>query len=320
MTWDICDSSRRKSKFSIHAKRLWLPSPVTAFQTAVNPVYGSPPEILSSERIPGAATAHRDGPTRILGSPSYAGSNDRNPQDLSSARSWRRGHGPPTVRRWCGRARLRRKEPLMGCRLRGSRSPGQSVVGRGVAGKKHVLKTELAEIADPHRIQDAVQVIALVLDHTGVEIRDGPVDAAPVCVEPCVAQLPEPRHQPPHPRDGEAAFPPVLQFVGKRFEHRDSPERYRGSPRRQGYRALRNPPKITTRSPTAICGAAMPAPCIARMVSSRSVTSACSSGVSKVSPRAPETGVADPPCGSLHELAWCSTRRSKMPRTRAMAS
>ena len=50
--------------------------------------------------------------------------------------------------------------------------------------KQGVGETEIAQVADPHRIQDAVQVIDLVLHHAGMETAHAAVDRPPVASNP----------------------------------------------------------------------------------------------------------------------------------------
>jgi hypothetical protein len=60
----------------------------------------------------------------------------------------------------------------------------RSLVDRRLIGKQHVVETEVAQIANTHGIKNAVQMVAFVLDNTGVEVAyrpekdDGTLDAA----------------------------------------------------------------------------------------------------------------------------------------------
>lgn len=54
--------------------------------------------------------------------------------------------------------------------------------------EQHFRETELAEVADAHRIQDALQVIALMLHHAGMEAVDGAVNLVALQVQALIAQ------------------------------------------------------------------------------------------------------------------------------------
>ena len=77
-------------------------------------------------------------------------------------------------------------------------------------GKQHVGEPEVAQVADAHRIQDAVQVVAFVLDDARVEAVDVALDAAAGRIEALVAQPREARHDAAEARHRQAAFPAVL--------------------------------------------------------------------------------------------------------------
>jgi hypothetical protein len=60
--------------------------------------------------------------------------------------------------------------------------------------KKLLDKTEAAEVPDPHRIENAVEVVAFVLHHARVETGDAAVDRPAESVETGITQLAPARH------------------------------------------------------------------------------------------------------------------------------
>src|SRR6185503_16881974 len=73
-----------------------------------------------------------------------------------------------------------------------------------------VLKTERRHVLDSLRIEDAVEVIALVLDDARVKAFDGTVDRSALLVEAAIAQSDIPRHETAHAGDAQAALPSLL--------------------------------------------------------------------------------------------------------------
>src|SRR5471030_1845305 len=72
---------------------------------------------------------------------------------------------------------------------------GGSVVVVGVeVGEHHFGETELREIGDAHRVQDAEQVVDLVLHHARVEAVDVAADRLLELVDALVAQTGPARH------------------------------------------------------------------------------------------------------------------------------
>ena len=65
---------------------------------------------------------------------------------------------------------------------------GSIVAGR-LPRKQHVLEAETGQVANAHRVQDAVEVIHLVLHDPGMETLDGAVDGCAMRIEALVAQL-----------------------------------------------------------------------------------------------------------------------------------
>ena len=71
---------------------------------------------------------------------------------------------------------------------------GYSVVAGVQAGKQHLGEAEAREVAHPHRVQLADQVVALVLHHAGVKAVGLARDRVAVGVETGVADAPVARH------------------------------------------------------------------------------------------------------------------------------
>ena len=63
-----------------------------------------------------------------------------------------------------------------------------SIVRERTVRKQDVGKAEAREIPHAHRVEDAVQMVAFVLDHAGVKAVHGPVDRGAARVGPLVAQ------------------------------------------------------------------------------------------------------------------------------------
>ena len=71
---------------------------------------------------------------------------------------------------------------------------------------------------DALRIENAVQVVALVLHDAGVEITDRPVDRPTQRVAPDIAQPSMARHEPTEPRNAQAAFPSRFALVAQELD------------------------------------------------------------------------------------------------------
>src|SRR4051812_28912939 len=86
--------------------------------------------------------------------------------------------------------------------------------------KQHVGETEAPEIADTHRVENAVEMIALVLHDARVKALDVALDDRARRVETAIAQSPKAGHDAAQPRNRQAALPPVLELVGQRDQYR----------------------------------------------------------------------------------------------------
>src|SRR5450631_2690772 len=75
------------------------------------------------------------------------------------------------------------------------------LVDQGFPGKQRVIEAELGEIANAARIEDAVQVVDLVLHDPGVEILHRAIDRGSRRIEAGIAQFAITRHQAAHPRN-----------------------------------------------------------------------------------------------------------------------
>src|SRR6185436_2209177 len=89
--------------------------------------------------------------------------------------------------------------------IRGRRSERQHA-----ARDELVLKAERRHILDSLRIEDAVEVIALVLDDARVKAFDRAVDRSALLVEAAIAQPDIPGHETAHTGDAQAALPSLL--------------------------------------------------------------------------------------------------------------
>jgi hypothetical protein len=79
-------------------------------------------------------------------------------------------------------------------------------------------KRDMSRIA--HRVEDAVQVVALVLHHARVKAADLAADRVAERIEAVVAEARIPRHDAAQPGNRQAPFPILLDLVGQRREHR----------------------------------------------------------------------------------------------------
>ena len=87
-------------------------------------------------------------------------------------------------------------------------------------GNRTSVIAEHAHVAHAHRIEDAVQVVALVLDHAGVEAVRLAFDRPALRIEALVAQARVARHPAAQAGDRQAALPSFLGLVGQRRQHR----------------------------------------------------------------------------------------------------
>src|SRR2546422_8287007 len=86
--------------------------------------------------------------------------------------------------------------------------------------KQRLVEAEAGEVADPHRVEDAVEVVAFVLHHPGVKTLHLAFKEVSFLVKPLVAQRAPARHPAAHPRHREATFPAFLHFGRELLEHR----------------------------------------------------------------------------------------------------
>ena len=86
-----------------------------------------------------------------------------------------------------GRRADRHRDDPDACRQRRERSGASVVVGRIQAGKQHLGVAEAAEVAHPHRVEHADQVIAFVLHHPGMKAVGDAVDRLATLVAAGVA-------------------------------------------------------------------------------------------------------------------------------------
>src|SRR5687768_15640355 len=86
--------------------------------------------------------------------------------------------------------------------------------------KQRFIEAEAGEVADAHRVEDAVEMVDLVLHDTGMEVFDVALEFPPGLVETRIAQLLVARHDAAHARHGQAAFPALFEIVRQRRQHR----------------------------------------------------------------------------------------------------
>ena len=105
-------------------------------------------------------------------------------------------------------------------RIAASRSAFRS--GAAIIGPLHRLRArqllgeaEAGEIAHPHRIEDAVQVVVLVLHDAGVEALRRCLYLPPLAIHPGIADAGRARDGAAQARDGEAAFPAQLAVLAR---------------------------------------------------------------------------------------------------------
>src|SRR5205085_944219 len=76
--------------------------------------------------------------------------------------------------------------------------------------------TERAHVTDPVHVDDAVEVVRLVLDHAGEEVLGDELDGVALPVETLEAHRRVARHHAPHIGHREAALPAVLRLLRER--------------------------------------------------------------------------------------------------------
>src|SRR6059058_804921 len=87
------------------------------------------------------------------------------------------------------------------------------VLARVQAREQHVRVAELREVAHPHRVQLAHEVVALVLHDARMEALGFALDAPARFVDAGVPDAAPARHHGAQARDGEAAFPVLFLVV-----------------------------------------------------------------------------------------------------------
>lgn len=85
-------------------------------------------------------------------------------------------------------------------------------------GKEHVGIAEVRPVLDAHRIDDAFQVVKLMLHHSGMKPFGFSLDGLAVKTKAGVVNSPGTRHNPAHAGDGEAPFPAVLPIISGAFD------------------------------------------------------------------------------------------------------
>src|SRR2546421_1822726 len=96
-----------------------------------------------------------------------------------------------------------------------------SVFGRQpLSRKQRFVEAELAQIADAHRVEDAVKMVDLVLHHARVEAFHLALEAPTALIEAAVAKPLPAWHPAAHAGNGEAAFPALLDLAAHRLEAR----------------------------------------------------------------------------------------------------
>ena len=89
-----------------------------------------------------------------------------------------------------------------------------------VPGEEHVRVAELTEVTHPHRIQYAIEVVALVLHDARMKTVDIAGKLLALGVKPAVAQAQQARHHAAQARNGQTTLPAILKLVGQRLEDR----------------------------------------------------------------------------------------------------
>ena len=85
-------------------------------------------------------------------------------------------------------------------------------------GKEHVGIAEVRPVLDAHRIDDAFQVVKLMLHHSGMKTLGFSLDGLAVKSKAGVVNSPGTRDDPAHAGYGEAPLPAVLPIISGAFE------------------------------------------------------------------------------------------------------
>src|SRR6185312_10674046 len=88
-----------------------------------------------------------------------------------------------------------------------------SLIDEILPGEQLFVEAELGEVGHPLRVEDAVQVVALVLHHARVETLGLALDGLAVLVVARVAQPRVARHEAPHAGHRKTAFPALLDLA-----------------------------------------------------------------------------------------------------------
>src|SRR6185312_1113670 len=107
------------------------------------------------------------------------------------------------------------------CRPGGTRSRDWIRAPRSIRHRCHpagegVLEAEVPQVAQALRIENAVEVIDLVLHHPGVETLDRAIDGRALEVVAAIAQPPEARDESPQAGHGKTSFPAFILLVTER--------------------------------------------------------------------------------------------------------
>ena len=81
-----------------------------------------------------------------------------------------------------------------------------------------LVEAEVTEVGDPHRVENAIQMIVFVLDDPGVKARGLTLDHGPVAIHAAVADPPGARHDGAQLRDRQATFPARNDLLANRLD------------------------------------------------------------------------------------------------------
>ena len=101
---------------------------------------------------------------------------------------------------------------------RPAHAAGQSGGRSAPSGNRASSKPKRRRSVQPHRIEDAVEVVDLVLDDAGMEAVTGAVDGAPVRVVATIAQLRVAADEAAQAGHGQAAFPGLVALVAEQLD------------------------------------------------------------------------------------------------------
>ena len=108
------------------------------------------------------------------------------------------------------------------------RKPGSCVVSLRCRVLGQLLgEAELREIRHPHRVEDAVQVIELVLHHVGLQPVSIAADRVAVAIDTTVADAHMTRHGGAQARDGKTPLPAQCHLIPQYRDHRVDHDRRR---------------------------------------------------------------------------------------------